>query len=228
MANEFPPLAALPQLTLHESIKRDQLDAPKIVADWFSSLVQNLDKPGNLPDLFLEKESWWRDFVSLSWDIACKNGSEAIAQYLSSSTAGFAEPKADQPGTLQPNLTDMGGMLFIQSGFSFKSNCGVGRGVVRLANVGPDQWKAWTVLTQLERLNGQDELELRRAKESETQPGASHVDAESNNEAEAGLQVLVIGAGERAQPLHYTDGSLTFVTLSQVNPGLRLLRICKT
>ncbi|KAL3469794.1 hypothetical protein BJX99DRAFT_240627 [Aspergillus californicus] len=173
---EFPPYAALPQLTLDPSISPETLDAAQIVNDWFSSLTKSLTAGQTEPisSHFLEKESWWRDFVSLSWDIACPNGAETIASYLGTSKTGFSEPKTDQAGALAPQLADMGGLRFIQSGFSFKNQFGAGRGVLRLANVGPEEWRAWTVFTVLEGLNEQ---------------------VPSSTEADAGLQVLVVGAG---------------------------------
>jgi cation diffusion facilitator CzcD-associated flavoprotein CzcO len=144
---------------------------------------------GDMLEHFLEEESWWRDFVSLTWDIACHNGSVAICKYLSTSTSGFTEAKAEQLGALQPHLENLGGLRFIQSGFTFKTNFGTGRGVLRLANVGVDQWKAWTVFTVLENLNEEEYLELRKTKESEIKRSVSDDD----------LQVLVVGAGANAK-----------------------------
>lgn len=183
MSDEFPPLAALPNLTLHPSLNPEHIDAIKIVNDWLLSLTKSLAKgqPSDIRGLFLENVSWWRDFVSFAWDIACLNGTEAIFKHLSSSETGFAEPKADQTGALQPQLADMGGLRFIQSGFSFKNNFGSGRGVLRLANVGPDDWKAWTVFTLIERLNDGEGLQSGRTSPPQT---------------DSGLQVLVVGAGK--------------------------------
>lgn len=199
MYDEYPPLAALPQLTLHPSVDPERLDAAKIVNDWLSSFTESLSqgRPDDISSHFLGEESWWRDFVSFSWDIACHNGAEAICNYLRSSKVEFAESKADQPGALQPQLADMGGLRFIQSGFGFKTKFGTGRGVVRLANVGPDQWKAWTVFTVLETLNGQDELFSRREKEAEMQGGASSRGAPAaSDQIDSNLQVLIVGAGK--------------------------------
>ncbi|KAJ5669126.1 hypothetical protein N7462_010196 [Penicillium macrosclerotiorum] len=192
------PLAALPQLALHPSVEPEQLDAAKIVNDWLSTFAESLTegRKADIQDHFLETESWWRDFVSFSWDIACHNGAETICKYLSASTTGFAEPKANQPGALEPQLMDMGGLRFIQSGFGFKNNFGVGRGVLRLANVGPDQWKAWTVFTVLEALNEQKAMELRRKQKAEIQSNApSRETPPSSTQTDGSLQVLVIGAG---------------------------------
>lgn len=203
MAAEFPPLAALPKLTLHESIDRNKVDVSKIVDDWLSSLSQRFTqcRLTNLSDLFIE-ESWWRDLVALSWDFTSKHGPEDISKYLGASVAGFGQLKTIQPGALQPQLVDMGGMMYIQSGFSFQTKVGSGRGLVRLANVGPEEWKAWTVLTQLERLTGQDELEMLKVKESETQAGVSNVVNGDLKPRTEDLQVLVVGAGSPAQPVH--------------------------
>ncbi|KAL4866473.1 hypothetical protein BDV12DRAFT_172855 [Aspergillus spectabilis] len=220
MSDEFPPLAALPQLTLHPSVSQEHLYAAKIVNDWISSFTESLTT-GRLGDIlghFLEKESWWRDFVSLSWDIACHNGAEAICNYLSRSTTGFAEPKADQLGALQPHLADMGGLRFIQSGFGFKTNFGVGRGVLRLANVGPEQWKAWTVFSVLERLNEQEELELQRAKEADIQSNT----LPSSIQTDGSLHVLVVGAGHSGLAIaaHLQNLGLKYLVVDKASqPG---------
>ena len=86
-------------------------------------------------------------------------------------------------------------MKFIQSGFRFKTRVGKGRGVVRLANVGPEEWRAWTVYTVLERLDGQDEVEARREKEQSTLSSSSGAVLASTR-GEGDVQVLVIGVGE--------------------------------
>ncbi|KAJ5722965.1 hypothetical protein N7488_001000 [Penicillium malachiteum] len=164
MSDEFPPYAALPALTLHSSVNPEQLDAAKIVTGWPSSFTESLTK------------GQFRDFISFSWDIACPNGADAISKYLSTSKTGLRHPKANQPGAMMPQLANFGPMQFIQSGFSFETDVGVGRGVLRLASIGPDQWKAWTVFTTLEHLKKQ---------EAETQSNAS-LDS---------LQVLIVGAG---------------------------------
>lgn len=198
MTDEFPPLAALPHLILHPSVKPEYLDAAKVVNDWLSSFMESSENgcAGDMLDHFLKEESWWRDFLSLTWDIACHNGSEAICKYLSTSRAGFAEAKAENLGALQPRLEDLGGLRFIQSGFSFKNNFGTGRGVLRLANVGVDQWKAWTVFTVLENLNGESGYELRKATESELQCGvSSHGTLPPVIPTDDDLQVLIVGAG---------------------------------
>ncbi|GKZ20750.1 hypothetical protein AbraIFM66951_003051 [Aspergillus brasiliensis] len=221
LSTEFPPLAALPQLTLHPSINADQLNAAKIANNWLTSFSKSLStgSPDEIQAHFLEQESWWRDFISFSWDIACHNGAQAIASYLASSTSDFADPTLDQPGALQPHLADLGGMRFIQAGFGFKTKSGKGRGVLRLANVGPEEWKAWTVFTVLERLNGQDELEAKRVKEAGQQ--SSGIRNQSTND-DSDLQVLVVGAGQSGLALaaHLQNLGLNYLVVDKTaRPG---------
>ncbi|CAP79351.1 Pc17g00640 [Penicillium rubens Wisconsin 54-1255] len=200
MSDEFPPLAPLPQLTLHPSTDPSQIDAPKMVNAWLTTLTTALtaNQPIILTTHFLPDHSWWRDLATFTWDIACHNGSEAISKYLRSSTSGFTEAVADLPGALAPHLEDMGGMKFIQSGFRFKTRVGKGRGVVRLANVGPEEWRAWTVYTVLERLDGQDEVEARREKEQSTLSSSSGAVLASTR-GEGDVQVLVIGVDKTSR-----------------------------
>ncbi|KAL2847866.1 hypothetical protein BJY01DRAFT_262845 [Aspergillus pseudoustus] len=220
--DDYPPLAALPKLTLHPSVDAKALDAAKVVADWLSSLTQGLASGAqdDIRTLFLEKESWWRDFVSFSWDIATHNGTEAISKYITSSTSGFAEPKTDLSFALQPQLMEMGPFQFIQSGFSFKNKFGTGRGILRLANVGPDEWKAWTVSTILERLNGQDELEAKRLKEQAIQSSPSGHGIPSKEDTD--LQVLIVGAGQAGLALaaHLQHLGLKYLVVEKASgPG---------
>lgn len=193
---QFPPLAAFPSLALHESVSRDDVDAPSIVNKWLSQLSQFCVQ-GHLDDLstlFVE-ESWWRDLLGLSWDFASKHGPESIGKYISSSQAEFGHIKAVEQGALQAQLVDMGPLTLIQSGFTFKTKFGYGRGVVKLANVSPQEWKAWCVFTRLDRLATQDEPGIQKAPESQihkNRPGRVNVDSKSKKEP---LQVLIIGAG---------------------------------
>ncbi|KAL4952904.1 flavin-binding monooxygenase [Aspergillus filifer] len=208
---EYPPLAALPNLTLHPSIAPDQLDATKIANEWLNSFSASLSTAhpdrARIQALFLDKESWWRDFVSFSWDIACHNGAEAISTYLASSTSGFSDTRLDQTGALlQPHLADLGGMRFIQAGFGFNTKFGQGRGVLRLANTGAEEWKAWTVFTVLERLDGQEQ----RAEEK---------DQKIDNST---LQVLIVGAGQSGLALaaHLQNLGLNYLVVDKTSrPG---------
>lgn len=90
------------------------------------------------------------------------------------------------------------GMIWIQGGFTFKNQYGTGRGLVKLINVGTgNEWKAWTVFTQLEQLNFQGQVEQKRT----LNPAAAIRQPLTNGSSGSGengdddLQVLVVGAG---------------------------------
>ncbi|OAP58466.1 hypothetical protein AYL99_07556 [Fonsecaea erecta] len=188
------PLASIPPLTLHDGVNRDDVDAGDIVANWLAALEK---RPKNglstdLSDLFID-DSWWRDFTGLSWDIATKNGLKDVAEYLTSSTTGFGQLTAIKTGGLQASLVDMAGFIWVQGGFTFRTRDGSGTGLVRLINVDKFHWKAWTVFTQLERLNSQDELDKQRLQQSYTQTRLANG---VNGEKKDDLKVLIVGAGQ--------------------------------
>ena len=74
----------------------------------------------------------------------------------------------------------MGGLIWVESGFTFDTKAGTGRGIVRLAKVGPLQWKAWIVHTTLDELKGFPEHSPK---------------GKSNGYETKDTQVLIIGAG---------------------------------
>jgi hypothetical protein len=174
--------APLPQLVLHDESTRASIVPASIAKTWLENLQTKLsqDQLGDVSDLFID-DSWWRDIVGLSWNITTKRGTNEIGQYLQSqaSKSGFGNFNVIDQGALQPRLSDMG-LIWIESGFTFDTKAGTGRGIVRLANVGPLQWKAWIVHTTLDELKGF--------------PEHSPQD-KSNSYATKDTQVLIIGAG---------------------------------
>jgi hypothetical protein len=174
--------APLPQLVLHDESTRDSIDPASIAKTWLGNLQAKLsqDQLGDVSDLFID-DSWWRDIIGLSWNITTKRGTNEISKYLQSqaSKSGFSHFNIIGQGALQPRLSDMG-LIWIESGFTFDTKAGTGRGIVRLANVGLQQWKAWIVHTTLDELKGFPE----------------HLTQEKSNGYETKeTQVLIIGAG---------------------------------
>ena len=181
--------APLPKLVLHHDINRDSIDARSIPKAWLNNLQKKIFQ-GQLKDiseLFID-ESWWRDIIGLSWDITTKRGTNEISQYLQAQTAksGFGQFDMIDQGALQPRLSDMGGLIWIESGFTFENKAGTGRGIVRLANVDPVLWKAWIVHTNLDELKGFPEQSP----------------LEHSNDGKLDPQVLIIGAGTHFDELN--------------------------
>jgi hypothetical protein len=192
MENEAIPLPPLPNLTLHDGLKSEDVDPVQVVSDWLVKLdacfkAKSFD---DLSGLFIE-ECWWRDITGLSWEWTTKNGQESVGKYLSGAIYPPTEMQCIKTGGLQPSCLDMGGMFWVQGGFEFKNPHGSGKGYVRLANVGKSEWKAWTVFTQLLEFNFQKEV---GAEPKSMSPTTNGVDG--NIEPATDLQVLVVGAGK--------------------------------
>ncbi len=193
------PLGTLPALTLQEGVDRNDINAGNIVSQWLAALDKQ-SKNGlatSISDLFIE-DSWWRDLIGISWDLASRHGLDSIGESLEESTTGFGQLEPVKCGGLQPALVDMHGAIWIQGGFTFKTRDGSGSGLVRSINVSKTQWKAWIVYTQLEKLNNQDEVDKQRLEQDYTQTKLPNgINSEKNGE----LQVLIIGAGKNPQSL---------------------------
>lgn len=109
--------------------------------------------------------------------------------------------QCDESGGLKPLLIELGGMAWIQGGFSFQNPHGEGRGFVRLANVGPGVWKAWIVFTQLEQLAFQKALDEQRTKHPSAVPPTATDVASSPQTAEGeDVPVVIVGAGNTVNP----------------------------
>lgn len=196
--------ATLPPLTLHEGVNKDAIDAPNIAKEWLAKLDKRVQEQSDISDLFVE-ESWWRDIIALSWDWTSKHGPAAINKYLeSTSGSGFGQLKVIESGGLQPAFVDMGAVKWLQSGFTFQTDAGNGRGLFRLANVGPEEWKAWIVLTQLDQLKGQEKLgspfEDKKPHNDAALHGVNGVDGH-HKPVDEKPTVLIVGAGEYSSQL---------------------------
>ncbi|TDZ35577.1 putative indole-3-pyruvate monooxygenase YUCCA4 [Colletotrichum spinosum] len=186
-------LPEIPALTLVKGVNRDEIDAVKITTEWLAKLQRRFaDKSfADLDELFIDN-CWWRDITALSWDFSSKHGREAIAGYLSAAEHGLADLAPAKIGGLQPLLLDFGGMIWIQAGITFKTANGEGRGLLKLANVGPTEWKAWTIFTQLEKLNFQKELEAQQS--APPVPKMNGVNGHKPEDEDP--QVLIVGAAQ--------------------------------
>jgi hypothetical protein len=192
------PPAPLPSLVLHDGIDKDKIEAAAICRDWIAKLQAAIQERAfdNLSSLLAE-DCWWRDIVGLSWDFTCKRGQSAIRQYLGASE-GLSSIEVIETGGLKPIFIELGGASWIQTGFTFRTTHGSGKGLVRLINVSATEWKAWVVFTQLERFDYQDEINaIRMRTPSESVRLAQLVSKANglNGVTEDYVPVLIIGAG---------------------------------
>ena len=139
------------------------------------------------------KESYWRDLVSLTWNIKTVEGHDQIADMLKKTLAS-AKPhnfRIDGEANEANGVTD--------AWFTFETATGRGKGLVRLIN-----GKAWTLLTTLTELKGHEEPA------GDKRPhGVSHgaikqreswAEARAREEAELGYKTqpycVIIGGGQ--------------------------------
>ncbi|KAI1261972.1 flavin-containing monooxygenase [Xylariaceae sp. FL1019] len=186
---------SIPDLCLQDGVTKEQVNASTIAIDWLSKLQLSFDKKSfdDLSGLFLEN-CWWRDWAGLTWDIRTQHGREAISTYLRGATNQLTAIDSVKSGGLQPALSDIGGTIWIQSGFTFRTPHGEGKGLVRLVNIGPQEWKAWTVFTQLEQFDFKKKLDVQRDTKT-AQPRAAKPPSAAVGPGDD-LPVLIVGAGQ--------------------------------
>lgn len=213
------PLGVVPELSLHEAIKPDQLDVSEIFRTWLANLSRCIEErsfENAVPELFNEN-CWWRDLVALVWDLRSRHGHKDIVDHLATSRNTIKNLKPIATGGLKPVLMTIGPKNWIQAGFRFQTPHGKGRGIVRLANVAETEWKAWTVSTQLEKLNFEEQLEEEQNRHSPQLPvnGINGVNGHDQAQPD-GPQVLIIGAGKLARK------ALRMLTPDKAQSGLAL------
>ncbi|MFC4950083.1 flavin-containing monooxygenase [Pseudonocardia sp. GCM10023141] len=151
--------------------------------------------------LFVEA-GWWRDMLTLSWDVRTFAGWGAVAAALDAhDTSGWTAFAVDTGSDV--TVADESGTTVVAGFFTFGTSEIHGRGFVRLLDDGSGTWKAWTLLTQVDGLRGVDEqVGARRPRGLE--PVAvdgrecwwdAHRDAEIEF-AESDPEVVVVGAGQ--------------------------------
>jgi cation diffusion facilitator CzcD-associated flavoprotein CzcO len=102
----------------------------------------------------IQPDGWWRDLLSFTWDLRTAQGTEAIAALLDARLAATA-PRDFVLGRV--DLVDGAGGTWVQAFFTFDTALATARGLVRLVPATDGTWRAWTVLTAMEALNGVEE-----------------------------------------------------------------------
>lgn len=140
----------------------DKTDDISVAADnWLVQFEDALASPDDvlLKPLF-HPDSYWRDVLSLSWNIQTVNRAFAILEELPAHARRSAphDFRIDAERAA-PRRVMRAGTTAIEAIFKFETTTGRGHGIVRLipdAGDG-DRLKAWTLLTALEELKGFEE-----------------------------------------------------------------------
>ncbi|KAJ3571074.1 hypothetical protein NP233_g3990 [Leucocoprinus birnbaumii] len=146
---------------------------------------------------------YWRDVLSMTWDLRTFEGTRSIRQFL------HDRLRATEIRNVKINTTDKGAfpalqrpypdLVWVQALFKFETKIGYASGVVRLIPVkksGPIEWKAHCVFTNLEDLKGFPE-KLGNLRNQETDHGKWETIRNKERQfAEEDPLVLIIGGGQ--------------------------------
>jgi cation diffusion facilitator CzcD-associated flavoprotein CzcO len=136
------------------------------VQDWLARFEEALAAADQaLLKALFHRESYWRDLLALTWDIATVSGGDAIARGLTAHATQVRPVQFEiDPNRTPPRDVRRAGTPAIEAIFRFETAVGRGSGVLRLT---PDTGdgrglKAWTLLTALDEMRGFPEQVGRR------------------------------------------------------------------
>lgn len=174
-----PPPAPWPKTALTPA---DAIDAPAVAAQLIASLNDALARRdfAAAADVFLPDSTakdaaapFWRDHLVLSWRLRTLKGRDRIRSFLASESclsgggnngdeanAGLKLQVDDSSAFRKPQVMGLrpaGDVTGVHFFVTVESGVGVGRGIVRAAEVEKGLWKIWTLFTTLEQVKGAEE-----------------------------------------------------------------------
>ncbi|GAB88275.1 flavin-containing monooxygenase [Gordonia rhizosphera] len=201
--------------TLSDAI---DIDTPTVVATWLDGLRDALQAgDATRYEQLFTTDSWWRDLLAFTWDLRSLHGEGAIgplmAAAVNQSVAGITAATDCEPVRLEVD----GAPPTVQAFFDFQTATGTGRGLVRLhPSADGTGWRASTLLTSLESLEGIDFAVGSRRPSGVTPPGEPSWTTRRLAEQEFGSgapDVLIVGAGHSGLGLAAYLGALGVSTL---------------
>lgn len=164
------PLSSLPLPGDGASHLPDSDESSGICSDWIDS-VNDLFKTGredfDLSEAFIEG-ACWRDLLCLTWDFHTLQGRNNIKDSLKEFVASGRKIKFeldDSADYKQPAFLPLdfdGHKHCIQAWFTFETDIGRGRGIVKLVGEKDERFRAFTIFTTLEELKGHEEMTKNR------------------------------------------------------------------
>lgn len=131
---------------------QDRTEDLRVAQEWLTAFTRAIGGDGDWRTL-LHPEVWWRDLLALTGDFRSLTLETGIDRIVDSARAlHFRDAEADRhrhPG----NFFDVTGRQDVEFLFTFTTDLGRGRGVIRLVP-GADGWRARSVLTVLDSLDG--------------------------------------------------------------------------
>ncbi|KAF2271169.1 putative flavin-binding monooxygenase [Lojkania enalia] len=136
---------------------------PKSIAQVWLNKFTSVLSSGDAAQLknIVHSESWWRDFLTLTWDFRTIRGIQKMTEFLSEhmSVTQFNNFKLQETGKFAPNFqSPIEGLEWVVSMFHFETKVGRGKGIIRLAQGDDGAWKAHMISTSLQELKGMEEI----------------------------------------------------------------------
>lgn len=150
------PVVKLPTLSLLNASVPPDLDVRKVAEAWFSAFSSAIESQDALAVTnLLLPDSFWRDFLALTWDFRTFRGKDKISVFLKDQLPIIKIRNVklrNEYLELQQPYPDL---VWISMMFDFETEVGIGSGIIRIV---PTQthgdWKAHVVFTTLEDLKG--------------------------------------------------------------------------
>jgi putative flavoprotein involved in K+ transport len=136
-------------------------DLATLAARWLAGLQAALSRGDAtaLRELF-RPDCHWRDVLAFGWRIRTTSGRLAVCERLMDHSQAARPCRFEiDPGRTAPRFATRAGNSCIEAIFRFETAIGRASGVLRLI---PGEEKAWTLLTALEEIRGQEEQVGRR------------------------------------------------------------------
>lgn len=134
-------------------------DCLEIASDWMARFSEQVEA-GNQDGLagLLGEDAHWRDILALTWHTGSVSGREEIARQVidlgkDMKPAGFEIDLDRTP----PRSVTRAGTDCIEAIFKFSTAVGTGAGAVRLIQESDGEWRAWTLSTTLQEIDGHGE-----------------------------------------------------------------------
>ncbi|KAH7107868.1 FAD/NAD-binding domain-containing protein [Auriculariales sp. MPI-PUGE-AT-0066] len=153
------PEAILPTLdVLGVSLDPSTIDAKKIAQGWLQGFA-NAISGANVDDVlgFIATDGFWRDFFALTWEMRTFHGHHRIRTFLTDrlafnkiSNLQLSEKPTEAPVLLRPYED----LAWVQLTFTFNTAFGIASAIVRLIPSKDDEWRAYSIFTNLEELQG--------------------------------------------------------------------------
>ncbi|KAH9897278.1 hypothetical protein F4778DRAFT_783370 [Xylariomycetidae sp. FL2044] len=212
------PLATWP-LATEDS---ETVDAIAVAGDVVDALNKSIEKKDykSTADLFLE-DGYWRDHLSMTWDLRTIKGREKITDFLERGhhlTKVDIDRSASHRGPQVISMRSDGSIKPVQFFIIVTTKYGSGRGLARLVNQS-GQWKIWTLFTTLEEIDGHEEpLGPNRTNGVEHGPVAGRKNWLERRYDEVNFEgadpdVLIIGCGQAGLSVHARLKMLNVPTL---------------